>query len=153
MTRIRSLVVFQILVVGGGLAIGYLTSPDGWYANLTKPTFTPPGWLFAPVWTLLYISIAITGWRISGWRPKVTSRTAIRLWWAQLVLNFLWSPLFFGLHLTSVALVVIVLLLITILFLIVVTWSKDPIVALLTLPYALWVAFASVLNGSIVALN
>lgn len=153
MTRIKTLIAFQVLVVGGGLAIGYLTSPNGWYADLAKPAFTPPGWLFAPVWTILYISIAITGWRITERNRSIGSPMLARLWWAQLVLNFLWSPLFFGLHLTGIALVVLLLLLITIIALIVVTWSRDRITALLTVPYALWVAFAGSLNGSIVALN
>lgn len=153
MTRIRSLIAFQLLVVGCGLAIGYLTSPGGWYMDLAKPIFTPPGWLFAPVWTLLYICIAVIGWRIYGWRQKAASRRAAWVWWTQLALNFLWSPMFFGLHLTGAALIVLMLLLITIILLIVIAWSRDRIAALLTLPYALWVAFAGALNGTIVALN
>jgi len=153
MTRVRSFIAFQILVVGSGLIIGYLTAPGGWYADLAKPTFTPPSWLFAPVWTILYISIAITGWRIFGWQPDSSSRIAARLWWTQLVLNYLWSPLFFSLHLIGTALAVLVLLLTTIVFLIVIAWPRDRLAALITIPYALWVAFAGILNGSIVALN
>jgi tryptophan-rich sensory protein len=93
MNRIFPLILFLILVIGGGLAIGFLTAPGEWYAALAKPDFNPPNWLFAPVWTLLYILIAIAGWRVfernrNGWPMK--------LWWAQLVLNFLWSPIFFA---------------------------------------------------------
>ena len=84
-----ALISFLALVVGGGLGIGYVTSPGEWYAQLAKPSFNPPGWIFAPVWTLLYVLIAIAGWHVwlydrDGWTMK--------LWWFQLVLNFLWSP-------------------------------------------------------------
>jgi translocator protein len=153
MKGMRSLAAYLVLVVGGGLTIGYVTSPDDWYARLNKPSFTPPGWLFGPVWTLLYICIGFAGWRISGWWPKARSKLATRLWWAQLELNFLWSPLFFGLYLPGAALVVLILLLAAIVALIVVSWTSDRIVAWLNVPYVIWVAFAGVLNASIVALN
>ena len=74
------LVLFLLLVVGGGLVIGYLTSPDDWYARLDKPPFNPPGWLFGPVWTALYVLIAVAGWRV--WRRDV-SGWPMKLWWPQ----------------------------------------------------------------------
>jgi translocator protein len=141
---------FLVLTVGGGLAIGFLTVPDQWYAGLAKASFNPPNWLFGPVWTLLYVLIAVAGWRTfesgrSGWSMK--------LWWAQLGLNFLWSPVFFAAHRIGLALFVILLLLAVILALIAVSWRHDRVVAWLFAPYAAWVAFASVLNGSILVLN
>lgn len=144
------LIPFLVLVVGGGLTIGFLTAPGEWYAGLTKPSFNPPNWLFAPVWTLLYVLIAIAGWRI--WR-RDAGAWLMRLWWVQLALNFLWSPIFFAAHQVAIALVVILLLLAMILAFIVTSWRRDRPAALLFTPYAAWVAFASTLNASILALN
>ena len=104
MNQLVPLVLFLVLVVGGGLAIGFVTAPGDWYAGLAKPAFNPPNWLFAPVWTVLYVLIAVTGWRTferdrGGW--------PMRLWWAQLALNFLWSPVFFTAHRIGLALLVL----------------------------------------------
>jgi len=145
-----ALVGFLLLVVGGGLLIGQLTVPDEWYAGLAKPWFNPPGWIFGPVWTFLYVLIGIAGWRIfqrdrRGW--------PMRLWWTQLALNFLWSPLFFVAHQIGAAFVVVLLMLATNLSFVASAWRRDRVAALLFAPYAAWVAFASVLNGSIWLLN
>ena len=141
---------FLVLTVGGGLLLGFLTAPGGWYAGLTKPSFNPPASLFGPVWTVLYVLIAI-----AGWRTFERDRTGLpmRLWWAQLALNFLWTPVFFGAHRIGLALVVILLLLVAILGFIGKAWRQDRVAAWLFVPYAAWVAFASVLNASIFALN
>lgn len=141
---------FVLLTVGGGLLIGLLTLPGEWYASLQKPWFNPPDWLFGPVWTLLYVLIAIAGWRC--WAVDRHGR-AMAIWFAQLALNFLWSPIFFGAKLPSAALVVILLLLVAIAAFIAVVWQKDRSAGLLFVPYALWVAFATLLNLSIVWLN
>lgn len=150
MKRIRALILFLVFVIGGGIAIGFLTAPGGWYAGLVKPSFNPPAWLFAPVWTVLYVLIAVAGWRSferdrRGWPMK--------LWWAQLALNFLWSPVFFAAHRIEVALAVILLLLAVILGFIGMSWRRNRSTAWLFVPYATWVAFAAVLNGEILALN
>lgn len=144
------LIPFLVLVVGGGLAIGWLTAPGAWYAGLAKPGFTPPGWLFAPVWTLLYVLIAVAGWRC--WRRRQPG-LAMRLWWAQLALNFLWSPVFFAAHLIGPGFAVILLLLAAILGFVATSWREDRVAASLFLPYAAWAAFAALLNGSILLLN
>ncbi len=148
-----SLIFFQIVVVGGGLLIGYLTAPGEWYAQLAKPAFNPPGWVFAPVWTTLYVVIGIAGWRVSRRQEGGSMPTSIRLWWSQLALNFLWSPVFFGAHLIGAAFAVLSFLFIAILGFIIATWPRDRLAALLFIPYAIWVAFAGVLNGSIFVLN
>ena len=150
MSHRLSLPRFLVLVVGGGLAIGYLTAPGAWYAQLAKPAFTPPGWIFGPVWTALYVLVAVAGWRV--WRGD-RGGWPMRLWWPQLVLNFLWSPVFFAAHEIGLALVVILLLLGSILAFIITTLTQDRVAAWLFVPYAAWVAFASVLNASIFALN
>jgi benzodiazapine receptor len=145
-----TLVLLLLLAVGGGLAIGYLTPPGEWYAGLAKPPFNPPGWIFGPVWTVLYVLIAVAGWRTferdrRGW--------PMRLWWAQLALNFLWSPVFFTAHRIGLALAIVLLMLAAILAFIAASSRQDRVAAWLFVPYAAWVAFASVLNGAIFALN
>jgi tryptophan-rich sensory protein len=145
-----SLILFLALVVGGGLTIGYLTAPGDWYAQLQKPAFNPPDWIFGPVWTALYVLIAIAGWRI--WRRN-PGGPPMKLWWTQLVLNFLWSPVFFAAHQIASALVIVVLLLVTILAFIVTSWGRDRVAAWIFLPYAGWVAFAAALNAAIFVLN
>jgi benzodiazapine receptor len=148
--ELGSLVLFVALVLGGGLIIGFVTAPGAWYATLSKPPFSPPNWIFAPVWSTLYFIIAVAGWRV--WRKDGNS-AQMKLWWGQLALNFIWSPIFFSGHRIDIALGVIVLLLITIIGFMVITWRQDKIASLLFAPYAAWVAFASVLNGAIWLLN
>jgi benzodiazapine receptor len=145
-----ALILFLAFVVGGCLAIGYLTAPGEWYARLVKPAFTPPGWIFGPVWTVLYVMIAVAGWRV--WR-RDRGGGPMRFWWTQLVLNFLWPPVFFSAHQIGLALAVILLLLAAILAFIAASWRQDRMAAWLFAPYAAWVAFASVLNASILVLN
>ncbi len=150
MNRWIVLAGFLALTIGGGLSIGALTPPGEWFAGLAKPPFNPPGWIFGPVWTVLYALIGVAGWRTferrrHGW--------PMRLWWAQLMLNFLWSPLFFGAHLIGPALLVVLLLLAAILAFIGASLGSDRVAAALFAPYAAWVAFASLLNGAIWILN
>ncbi len=149
MSKIATHLCFLVLVVGGGLLIGVLNRPDDWYLSLSKPGFTPPNWIFAPVWTALYVVIAIAGARIF-----IDHRSAaMRLWWAALLLNFAWSPLFFGLHEPALAMIVIFGLIVAILLFIAFSWRSDRMSAILFLPYLAWTSFASVLNAAIVALN
>ena len=150
MRRSLSLVLFLILTVGGGLLIGTLTLPDAWYAALAKPPWTPPGWVFGPAWTLLYVLIALAGYRT--WRRAPTG-PAMQLWAGQLLLNFSWSPIFFRAHLIEAALVVIAGLLLVIVAFIARSWRSDRVAAWLFVPYALWVAFALSLNAGISWLN
>ncbi|NDV01968.1 TspO/MBR family protein [Pseudoroseicyclus tamaricis] len=145
-----SLALFLLLVVGAGTAIGFLTAPGAWYAELDKPGFTPPNWLFGPVWTALYICVAISGWRT--WQRARSSRR-MALWWGQLGLNWLWSPVFFTLHLLWPGMAVIAALWAVILAYIIVSWRSDRVAALLFVPYLAWVSYASALNLSIAVLN
>ncbi len=150
MLRIVTLLLFLVLVVGGGTLIGVGNTPGEWYAGLQKPPFNPPAWVFAPVWTVLYVMIAIAGWRV--WNETRTGG-AMTAWWLQLGLNFIWSPVFFFLQSPGAALLVIITLMATIMAFIGLTWSRNRVAALLFLPYAAWVAFATLLNASIWWLN
>ena len=144
------LLLFVALSLGGGLLIGAFNTPGEWYAALEKPSFNPPGWLFGPVWTTLYILIGVAGWRT--WQDARSS-WAMRLWWLQMALNFAWPVVFFTLHNIGAAFAIIVTLLLTIFAFIALTWNRDRTSAVLFVPYAAWVAFASLLNGSLFTLN
>ncbi|WLR92755.1 TspO/MBR family protein [Shinella zoogloeoides] len=141
---------FIILVLGGGLLIGANNMPGDWYQSLAKPWFNPPNWVFAPVWSILYIIIGVVGART--WLTLRRSM-AMRLWFAQLVFNFAWSPAFFGLQDPMSAMMIILGLLVAVAGFILVSWRQDHTAALLFLPYLAWVAFATALNGAILALN
>lgn len=145
-----SLIFFLLLTIGGGLLIGFVTRPSEWYAQLSKPWFTPPNGVFAPAWVLLYLLIAIAGWRTFMRDPV---GVPMILWAIALALNFSWSPIFFGLHRALTALLVIHVLLATIIAFIAVSWSRDALSALLFIPYAAWVLFAAILNAAIWRLN
>lgn len=148
--RALLLLAFITVILGAGLLIGYETVPGEWYAALRKPPFTPPNWVFAPVWSVLYVTVAIAGWRIFTGNA---SNAALGLWTIQLVLSLLWSPVFFRTHRIDLALGVIVVLLIVVISFIAVSWRRDRASVLLMLPYAAWVAFAAVLNLDIWQLN
>jgi benzodiazapine receptor len=125
--------------------------PGPWYQTLAKPSWTPPNWLFAPAWTLLYIAMAFAGWLV--WRNRGGLSLPLGLWIGQLVLNAAWSWLFFGLHRPVAALADIVGLLVLILAFILTAAPVSRGAALLFVPYGLWVTFATALNASIVRLN
>ncbi len=135
-------------------AFGALFTPGGggggWYATLPKPAWTPPGWVFGPVWTLLYILIAVAAWLV--WRARGSLRAAappLAPWAAQLLLNGLWSLLFFGLRLVVPAFVEILVLWFAILATVIAFWRVRPLAGALLIPYLAWVAFAAALNGAI----
>ena len=147
----RPLYFFLIATLGTGAVASLFITPQipSWYASLNRPSFTPPNWLFAPVWTALYVLIAIAGWRV--WSRRTGTRAdslALGLWWLQLGLNFLWSPIFFAAHRIDLALAVVALLLLSIIGFIATAWARDRVAALLFAPYALWVAFATALNAA-----
>jgi translocator protein len=144
------LALFLAIVIGVGSIIGILTAPGIWYAELEKPPLNPPSWIFSPVWLALYICIAVAGWRTFLLQP---GGTGMKIWYAQMVLNWLWTPVFFGLQLLWPALAVILAMLLAILAFIANRWPTDRLAAWLFVPYAAWVAFASYLNLSIAILN
>lgn len=142
----------NLLVSGIGGAIT-ATSVGEWYAALAKPAFNPPGWVFGPVWTLLYAMMAVAAWRVwrsAGWRH---ARAALLLYFLQLGVNLAWSALFFGLRRPDLALADCLLLLALIVATTLAFRRHDGMAALLMVPYGLWVGFACLLNGNIVVLN
>ena len=149
MNKTITYLVFIILVLGIGILIGFINLPGAWYQSLAKPPFNPPNWLFGPAWSILYILIGIAGART--WLSVPAG--GMQLWFGQMLLNYLWSPLFFGIEKPLLALVVIVALLLSILAFIANRWNRDRTAAWLFIPYAAWVAFATLLNASIAYLN
>jgi tryptophan-rich sensory protein len=109
--------------------------------------------VFAPVWSVLYLMIAVAGWLV--WRSATPARSALLLLWGlQLALNFLWSPLFFGLHRIGLAFVdIVALLVVIVMFMVIAQRAGQARVAWLMAPYAAWVAFATLLNGAYERLN
>ncbi len=131
--------------------LGWVFPPGEWYADLTQPPFAPPNWLFGPVWTVLYVMIAVAGWLV--WQATGTRSKAIAFWGAQLLLNALWTPLFFGLHALAFALVEMTLLWLVIVGCIVVFRPVSKTAAWLFVPYLAWVSFAWALNAGFWLLN
>ena|SRR6187402_3246602 len=144
------LMVFVVGVVGTGWLIGATNLPGAWYAALAKPGFVPPNWAFPVAWTILYVMIAIAGWRTFRRDPR---GRAMLVWAAQLALNFAWSPVMFTMHQIGAALVILIGLFVAIVTYISLEKSQDRLAAALFVPYAAWVAFAGVLNASIWRLN
>lgn len=142
--------------LGVGLAGSLLTreAVPVWYAGLNKPWFNPPAWLFAPVWTLLYILMAVSFFLIwkDGFSGPERRRAAIAFG-VQLFLNALWTPVFFGLKLPGAAFCVIVMLLVAIIFTACLFRRHSKLAAVLLYPYIVWVAFAFLLNFSVWRLN
>jgi benzodiazapine receptor len=148
-----ALLAFCVLCVVGGAASGLATPPGAWYQSLAKPSWTPPPWLFGPVWTVLYIMIGIAGWMLWTGRAGPRGRLALALFAVQLALNFAWTPVFFGLRAPGPAFALILTLLACIIATILTSWRHERMAALLLLPYAAWVSFASALNFALWRLN
>lgn len=142
--------VFLVAVIAISSAIGISARPGSWYQGLVKPSFTPPNTIFAPVWTLLYAMIAIAGWRVIVTRPQ---RPAAWLWALQLLLNWIWSPIMFGLHMIGAAFVLSLAMWVAAAAFIAVSWKNDRLAAGLFVPYLAWLSFASLLAGSLYRLN
>lgn len=153
---IRNNVAGLVLWVLASLAAGWLGSnfrPGDWYASLAKPSWNPPSSVFAPVWTTLYVLMGVAAWLV--WREAGFSRArvALSLFVVQLVLNSLWSYLFFGLQKPMIAYIEIIVLWCAILATLVSFWKVRPSAGALLIPYLLWVSFAAALNYQLWRLN
>jgi tryptophan-rich sensory protein len=131
-----------------------LSAIPSWYVNLNKPIFAPPNWIFGPVWTLLYLLMGVSFYLIlkEGWKKKVV-KTAVKIFLAQLTLNFLWTPIFFGLKSPLLGLIIIVSMWVLIVITIKKFYTLSKLASYLLMPYLLWVTFATLLNAAILILN
>lgn len=150
-----ALAFFVALCLGIGALGGSVvaTSVDTWYADLAKPSFTPPDRVFGPVWTALYVLMAIAAWRVWRVADRDTRRGPLTLFALQLALTLGWTVVFFGLQKIGSAVATIVVLDVAILVTMLAFRTVDRIAALLMAPYLAWVAFATVLNVAIWRLN
>jgi len=147
-----SLVAF-IGLVAAAAAFGGLYTPDGWYDLLNKPEWQPPNWVFAPVWTVLYLMIAVAGWLVWRSRHKRDIWFTMGLFIAQLILNAGWSWLFFGQHNIRAALADILALDIVVAVTVLLFFRVSTLAGALMLPYLAWILFATFLNYTIWTLN
>ncbi len=153
--RVIGFIVAIIVCELAGFIGAIFTTPSipTWYATLSKPFFNPPSFVFAPVWTLLYALMGISLYLVWEKREKIKTKIPLVLFFFQLILNTIWSILFFGLKNPLLAFVEIILLWITLLFTIIKFYPVSKKAALLLVPYILWVSFASILNLAIFLLN
>jgi len=141
------------LAVGGITAIFTTEAIPGWYASLNQPSFSPPNWVFGPVWTSLYTILGISLFLIWKLETGKQRTQAILIFMVQLLLNFGWSFFFFYFKMIGVALIEIVALWITIVVMLVRFYKLKPMAAYINIPYLLWVTFATVLNAAYFFLN
>lgn len=150
----------QALALVGWLALCFaaagtavFVAVDGWYAGLLKPAWTPPAWVFGPVWTLLYVMMAVAAWlvwREGGWQAQ---GRALGLFLGQWLLNALWTPLFFGMHRPGLAGAEIIMLWLVLVATLRSFWQVRKPAGVLLMPYLAWVSFAVALNVAIWRLN
>lgn len=145
-----------LLCLAVGALGGLVTRPEipAWYAGLAKPSWTPAPLVFPIAWTILYILMGVSFWRLWDLETRSAARTKAMIWFViQLALNALWSPVFFGWHGTRTALVIIVALLIAIAATMIAASRVERLAAWLLAPYLLWVAYATTINIGVVAMN
>ena len=148
--------LIALVVCYGAAALGGLFAAEStgdWYAGLAKPSWTPPSWLFGPVWTILYGMMAVAVWLIYLQRRRRPIAASIVLFAVQLTFNAAWSPLFFGLHRSGIAFADIVLLWLALAVTVGLFVRRHVVAGLLLVPYLLWVSFAAALNLAIWRLN
>lgn len=143
--------VLLCLAVGFTAGLATQSSISDWYPTLVKPSWNPPNWVFGPVWTILYIMMAVAAWLV--WKAGSDVKPAMILFFSQLALNFAWSFLFFGARSPWLGLVGILMLLLAVLITTLVFWRISRPAGLLFLPYLAWVSFATLLNFTIWRLN
>jgi tryptophan-rich sensory protein len=142
-----------LLLCLAAASMGALFTPGEWYAALEKPSWNPPGWVFGPVWSTLYAMMAVAAWLVWQHGGFAAQRRPLLAFLAQLALNAMWTPLFFGLHWPGLAFAEIMLLWVAIAWTIATFARVHRAAAWLLGPYLVWVSFAAVLNGTLWRLN
>ena len=152
---VLALLGFLAAALAVGAVGGLVAAPvlPVWYAGLAKPPLTPPGALFAPVWTVLYLCMAVAAWLAWRTRPSTCRSSGLRLWWAQLAVNLGWTAVFFGLRAPGIALVDLAILIFAVARLLSPFHTIKPLAAWLMGVYLAWVCFAAYLNVGIWWLN
>ena len=142
-----------LLCVGTGMIGGMVSAGaiEDWYRTLAKPSWNPPDWVFGPVWTTLYVMMAVAAWLV--WRTRDRVAPAMALFFAQLALNLLWSLLFFGARSPGLALIEVVFLWTSVLLTMLAFFGRQTIAGWLFVPYLAWVSFAAILNFAIWSMN
>jgi benzodiazapine receptor len=156
MKSITRLALSLLMCLSVGILEGLVTRPEipTWYARLIKPSWTPAPLVFPIAWTVLYILMAVSFWRLWDLATRSAARTKAMIWfWIQLALNALWSPAFFGWHGIRTALVIIIGLFVAIAATMVTASRVERLAAWLLAPYLLWVAYATTINIGVVAMN
>jgi translocator protein len=153
--QIFKLIASLLLPLIIGAVAGIFTSKaiPVWYAALNRPSFSPPNWVFGPVWTTLYILMGFSLFLIWNQDKSKERNLAILTFIIQLVLNFAWSFIFFYFNRIGLALVEIILLWVSIIVMLIQFYKIKPVAAYINIPYLLWVSFASILNASYYLLN
>lgn len=155
MKNILLLIACIVVTILLGILPSYFTMNEvvNWYANLNKPSFNPPNYLFGPVWTILFALMGITLYRIIKAVDKQWQKKALIIFTIQFTLNFFWSIIFFKLHQMEIALIEIIILMFAIIFMIHHLYKKDKVAAFINLPYLAWVSFATILNLGFILIN
>ena len=142
-------ICYGIAAVGAAYTLPAVM-PGGWYTFVPKPAWTPPSWVFGPVWTILYTMMGVAAWLVWRQAGRVTAAAApLALFTIQLLFNLAWTLIFFGQHLPGVAFLDIIFLWLAILATLLTFRRLHPLAGWLLLPYLLWVTYATALNYSI----
>ena len=151
--KIVSLLIFNVLAFGASAWGSYVTNlyKEPWFSMISKPSFNPPEWVFAPVWTTLYLSMSVAIWLI--WINPKRVEKIIYIYFIHLLINGSWSLFFFGLHLILVSLIVIAIIIFFVVWLIKLYYPINKISSFLMIPYLMWLSYAFILNFYIFILN
>ena len=141
--------IFFAACLGAGVT-GGLFPPGAWYRSLSKPSWTPPDWVFPVTWMVLYVCMAMAGARVAG---MPGNGIALAFWAMQIAFNGLWTPVFFGLRNIRLGMAVVCVLWLSVLSAMIALWQVDQIAGLLFLPYLAWVTIAAALNAAVWRLN
>ena len=144
---------FWVVLTFSVAALASQFEPDEWYTNIAKPTWTPPGWLFGPVWGILYLSMSVSTWLVWLQRHKTAVSRSLIFYFAQLAINGIWSWLFFGRQWIGLALIDLIVLVILVAITVVMFLRVRKTAGLMLLPYLLWISFSAALNFQIWRMN